>query len=134
MNLLLCVILNNRHYFTIINHKKNIYLLNTKQILYLIKKNKAKKFPSNQILIHCRDVHGGAVAVDIFNIHRGSGAVAVVFLNNHRGSGAVAVDFFWKSMQKYMNLGTNSMFASANYETRRILSISNKSSSHKQSL
>ena len=34
---------------------------------------------------------GGAVAVDIFNNHRGSGAVAVVFLNNHRGSGAIAV-------------------------------------------
>jgi hypothetical protein len=63
---------------------------------------------------------GGAVAVDIFKQPS----------RQRRGSGR----FFWRSIKKYKNLDTNSMSASANYEIRRILSISNKSFSPKQSL
>jgi hypothetical protein len=52
----------------------------------------------------------------------------------YRRGGAVVVDFFWRSMEKYMKWDTNSISASAKYEIRRILSISNKSFSPKQSL
>ncbi len=48
MNLMLCLTLNYRYFFTIINAKENIRLSNTKQILHLIKQNQAKKFPSHR--------------------------------------------------------------------------------------